>query len=77
MAVTRLPRVSQWAEMHRMAAGVGRVSATWLQTWLKELSSMAFIGLPCPTNKIGMRVVVNLLLVWILEISGDDITDIS
>src|SRR5262249_12921113 len=55
IAVTITPRVCQWAEMHRIALGRPRAAPTRAQPRLKALSSMAFIGLPCPTKSAGIR----------------------
>lgn len=46
MAVNCVPRVSQWAEMHKMAAGGGKSAATRLKPATNSFSSMAFMGLP-------------------------------
>jgi hypothetical protein len=58
MAVTNDPLVSQCAEIHNIAFGTGRVFAVSLQPFTKMFSSMAFIGLPCPTNSTGMMSVL-------------------
>src|SRR5574340_70545 len=55
MAVTKLPSVSQWAAMHRMALGRGIRAAVSRQAAAKEVSATAFIGLPCPTKRTGIR----------------------
>jgi hypothetical protein len=53
------PSVSQWAEMHRISWGAsGRFSSSVpiaCQVRRHVLSSMAFIGLPWPTNSTGIR----------------------
>src|SRR4030065_2465499 len=54
MAVTCVPWVSQWAEMHKIAFGCGMSRAAAIQAEFNSLSSMAFIGLPCPINKTGI-----------------------
>ena len=54
MAVILVPLVSQCAEMQSIAAGVGRVSPNCFHFREKILVSMAFIGLPWPTNNAGM-----------------------
>lgn len=54
MAVIWVPRVSQCALTHRMAVGVGSVCPIDFQCCENTLSSMAFMGLPCPTNNAGM-----------------------
>ncbi len=55
MAVTRVPRVYQWALMHSTAAGRGISRPSWAHRLEKSLSSMAFIGEPWPTKSTGMR----------------------
>ena len=54
MAVACVPIVSQWAEMQRMALGRGSDWATSPHARLNSLSSIAFIGLPCPRNRAGI-----------------------
>lgn len=54
IAVTYVPRVSQCAEMHRIAAGFGSRPASCFHDLLNGLSSIAFIGLPCPTKRTGI-----------------------
>ena len=54
MAVTNVPFVSQCAEIHKMAFGVGNVRATICHPLENSLSSIPFIGLPCPINKTGI-----------------------
>ena len=46
IAVTAVPRVSQWAEMARMARGRGMAAAISAQARLVALVSSAIIGLP-------------------------------
>ena len=46
IAVTAVPRVSQWAEMARMARGRGMAAAISCQARLVALVSSAIIGLP-------------------------------
>jgi hypothetical protein len=41
-----------------MALGRGIVSPAFFQPSVNSFTSIAFIGLPCPTNKTGMRSVV-------------------
>src|SRR5437773_3707884 len=53
-AVTRMPAVSQWAETHRTAAGLGSRRAASAQPRLNSLSWIAFIGDPCPTKRAGI-----------------------
>ena len=50
MAVTAVPRVDQWAEIARIARGVGIDRANSCQAMVKRLCSSVFIGLPCPMN---------------------------
>jgi hypothetical protein len=52
---TSVPTLSQWADTHTIARGTGRSAAAFIHALLNSLSSMAFIGLPCPMNKIGIR----------------------
>jgi hypothetical protein len=54
MAVTCVPRVSQCALIHNIAVGVGSDLPRDRHLAENTLSSMAFIGLPCPTNNAGM-----------------------
>jgi len=51
--VTITPFVCQCADMHRMASGRRRVAPSAVQARPKALSSIAFMGLPCPTNSAG------------------------
>ena len=46
MAVTATPRVSQWAETHRMALGLPTASPIAFQARVVSLVSSAIIGLP-------------------------------
>ena len=62
MPVTKTPAFCQWAETQRMAAGRGSAAAAPAQARLNSLSSMAFIGLPCPTKTTGMRPTLKLAL---------------
>src|SRR5208337_787819 len=54
IAVTNVPRVSQCAEMQRMACGFGSSLPIAFHPLLNLFSSMAFIGLPCPTKSRGI-----------------------
>ena len=54
--VTRVPSDRQWAEMQRIAVGRGMRRATSDHARLNSLSSIAFIGLPCPMNSTGISV---------------------
>ena len=54
MAVTAVPRVSQWAEMHRIALGRGMASAISRQVRVTVLVSSATVGLPWPKKTTGM-----------------------
>src|SRR5512147_660171 len=49
------PRVSQCAETHSTDLGRGSCCASARQARWNSLSSIAFIGLPCPRNSAGMR----------------------
>ena len=55
IAVTAVPRVSQWAEIARMARGRGMSAAISCQARLVALVSSAIIGLPWPKKTTGMR----------------------
>jgi hypothetical protein len=55
MAVTARPGVNQWAEMARIASGLGRSAAIRRQALLLTLRSSVFIGVPWPTNNAGME----------------------
>src|SRR5512135_3253369 len=59
IAVSSVPRVSQCADTHRIALGVGRVLPISRHPLENSLSSMAFIGLPCPTNSTGIGSVLS------------------
>ena len=54
MAVTNVPRVSQCADTHRIARGLGNPAATDRKPCTNSFSSIAFIGLPCPRNSTGI-----------------------
>src|SRR5690606_1840950 len=54
IAVTKVPLVSQWAEMHKMAFGLGISLAIFRKPSTNSFSSMAFMGLPCPKNNTGI-----------------------
>src|SRR3546814_13032065 len=54
IAVTKVPRVSQCAETHRIAWGLGIFVATPLKLSTNSFSSIAFIGLPWPKNNTGI-----------------------
>ena len=56
IAVTADPLVSQWAEMHKIALGLGISFEITRQLRENSLSSIAFMGLPCPRNRTGIRV---------------------
>jgi hypothetical protein len=55
MAVTRVPPVSQCADMQRMASGRGSSLPAFSQARPNPLSSMPFIGEPWPTKSTGIR----------------------
>src|SRR3954467_12260606 len=50
--------VSQCAEIERMALGFGTLFAISRHAVVHSFDSIAFIGLPCPTNRTGMRSLV-------------------
>ena len=56
--ICQFPRVNQCAEMHRISCGRSersRISDPMVcQLRRHALSSMAFMGLPCPRNSTGM-----------------------
>src|SRR5512136_904312 len=54
LVVTLASSASQWAEMHRIAVGLGKDSPTLFHVSANRDFSIAFIGLPCPTNKTGI-----------------------
>jgi len=47
--------VSQWAEIHRTALGLGSRCPNSSQLRWNSLCSIAFIGSPCPMNTTGIR----------------------
>ena len=53
------PRVSQWADTHKISCGCTARAINSLpmacQLRRQALSSIAFMGLPWPTNSTGMR----------------------
>src|SRR5688572_4183993 len=53
-AETYTPCVSQCEETHRMAFGRGRRRPSACQLRRQALSSIAFIGEPCPRNTTGI-----------------------
>src|SRR5664280_2349186 len=59
IAVTRVPSVSQCAEMQSTALGLGSDRATAAHARLNSVFSMAFIGLPWPMNRAGIVVPVS------------------
>src|SRR5690554_7369274 len=54
IAVTQVPRVSQCADIHKIACGRGISLAMFRKPRTNSFSSMAFIGLPCPKNNTGI-----------------------
>src|ERR1035437_4400147 len=54
IAVTKVPFVSQCADIHKIALGVGNVFPISFHFLENSLSSIAFIGLPCPRNNTGI-----------------------
>src|ERR1041385_1017179 len=58
IAVTFVPLlVSQWAEIDKTALGLRNCLPISFQVLVNELSRIAFIGLPWPTNIMGKRCV--------------------
>src|ERR1700733_4460441 len=55
IAVTAVPSTYQWAEITRMARGLGTLAPRLRQAVVKRLDSIAFIGLPWPRNAEGIR----------------------
>ena len=55
MPVRNVPRTNQCAEIDKIAFGRGSKPAIARKPWLQTLSSMAFMGEPCPTNRTGIR----------------------
>src|SRR6185295_564237 len=66
MAVTWVPFVNQWAEIQSTALGGSSSLPIFSHVALNSLSSMPFIGEPCPINRSGVffscssRVMLNL-----------------
>ena len=55
MAVTNVPSTYQCAEIASTALGRRRDAPMRFHSVANSVSSIAFIGLPCPMNKAGMR----------------------
>ena len=55
MAVTHVPLVSQCADTHKIAFGIGSCRAISDQLRVNMLSVMPFMGEPCPTNNAGIN----------------------
>lgn len=55
MAVIRVPRVNQCADTTRIALGVGISLAILVQRFENSLSSIPFMGDPCPINSTGIN----------------------
>src|SRR3989338_640586 len=64
--VTADPTLSQCAEIQIIAFGVGISSANFFQRRLNSLSSIAFIGEPCPINNTGIL----FLVIWFVIMLG-------
>jgi hypothetical protein len=47
--------VSQWAETHKIADGLGRLCPSFFHVSGNRDFSIAFIGLPCPTKRTGIN----------------------
>src|SRR3974377_23306 len=54
-AVTKLPRVYQWADSERIARGRGSAAPSARHAAVAALLASAFVGLPWPMNTAGMR----------------------
>ena len=57
MAVTAVALMYQWADTTRMARGRGTSTPNDRHASVYRLWSRAFIGVPCPKNAAGMRVI--------------------
>ena len=68
---TYTPCVSQWDEMHRMALGRGRRRPRSCQLRRQALSSMAFIGEPCPRKTAGIGPDMDAALIENISIGAD------
>lgn len=64
--VIRIPGVSQWAEIDKIAFGFYS-NFMFLQYCVKELVSIAFIGLPCPKKIVGIVITVANILILICK----------
>src|ERR1051325_6015755 len=53
-AITCDPEVTQCADITHTASGLGSRALNPLSASVKALSSIAFIGDPCPTNNTGI-----------------------
>src|ERR1051325_5223888 len=53
-AITCDPEVTQCADITHTASGLGSRTLNPLSASVKALSSIAFIGDPCPTNNTGI-----------------------
>ena len=53
IAVTAVALMYQWAEMARIAVGVGNDNPSCCHDSVNRFISMVFIGLPCPINVAG------------------------
>ena len=55
LPVVKVPATYQWAEIARTAFGRGSSAARSRKPRDQRFSSMAFMGLPCPTKSTGIR----------------------
>ena len=54
IAVIKVPLVSQWAEIQRIAVGFGKLAPVFCQPLANSFCSIAFIGLPWPIKSNGI-----------------------
>ncbi|MCY1543764.1 hypothetical protein D9M68_795950 [compost metagenome] len=54
MAVIRVPRVNQWAEITTTAFGWGIRAAASIHASLNSFTSIPFMGEPCPIKSTGI-----------------------
>src|SRR3546814_9565962 len=57
IAVTDEFPINQWADMERIAFGVGIIFPNARQATVYPLASRVFIGLPCPMNSTGILLI--------------------
>src|SRR5665647_2581357 len=67
IAVTKVPFVSQCADIQIITLGLDNVLPISSQVLEYSLSSMAFMGLPCPRNNTGIISVLALCSVILLK----------